>query len=48
MDALYKIQKDFAKIIIMSHLTSMKEQFPVHFFIEKGPHGSHVKVIEQG
>lgn len=48
MDALYKIQDDFAKIIIVSHLTSMKNQFPVHFVIEKGPNGSIVQVMEQG
>lgn len=48
MDALYKIQDDFAKIIIVSHLNSMKNQFPVHFAIEKGPQGSQVHVMEQG
>lgn len=48
MDCLYKIQDDFAKIIIVSHLPSMKNQFPVHFVIEKGPHGSIVEVMEQG
>lgn len=48
MDALYKIQDDFSKIIIVSHLPSMKDQFPVHFVIEKGPQGSHVNVVEQG
>lgn len=48
MDALYKIQDDFSKIIIVSHLPTMKDQFPVHFFIEKGVQGSVVNVIEQG
>lgn len=48
MDVIYKIQEDFAKIIIVSHLPSMKDQFPAHFVIEKGPQGSMVKVIEQG
>lgn len=48
MDALYKIQQDFAKIIIVSHLSSMKNQFPVHFVIDKGPNGSIVEVLEQG
>lgn len=47
MDALYKIQDDFAKVIVVSHLTSMKEQFPVHFYVEKKPTGSLVSVIEQ-
>ncbi len=48
MDALYKIQEDFSKIIIVSHLASMKDQFPIHFNIEKGPQGSMVTVFEQG
>jgi len=48
MDAIYKIQDDFSKIIIVSHLSAMKDQFPVHFMVEKGPQGSHVRVIEQG
>ena len=48
MDALYKIQDDFAKIIIVSHLNTMKEQFPVHFFINKTATGSTVSVFEQG
>lgn len=48
MDALYTIQEDFEKIIIVSHLASMKEQFPVHFYIEKGPQGSSVSIVEHG
>lgn len=48
MDALHKIQDDFSKIIIVSHLHTMKDQFPVQFCIEKGVQGSTVTVIEQG
>lgn len=48
MDALYKIQSDFEKIIIVSHLPTMKDQFPVHFVVRKGADGSHVDVFEQG
>jgi exonuclease SbcC len=48
MSALYAIQEDFSKIIIVSHLYSMKDQFPVHMVIEKGPQGSRVSVLEQG
>ena len=46
MEALYKIQNDFAKIIIVSHLNSMKNQFPVHFVIEKRSNGSTVEIFE--
>lgn len=48
MDALYKIQDDFAKIIIVSHLPIMKDQFPTHFVIHKTPTGSTVQVMLQG
>jgi exonuclease SbcC len=48
MDCLHRIQDDFAKVIIVSHLPGMKEQFPVHFMVEKGPSGSLVKILEQG
>ena len=48
MDALHKIQDDFAKIIIVSHLPSMKDQFPIHFMVEKGTGGSAVRIMEQG
>lgn len=48
MDALYKIQDDFAKVIIVSHLDILKEQFPVHFVVQKTARGSNVSVIEHG
>ena len=48
MDALHKIQSSFCKIIIVSHLPTMKDQFPVHFMIEKGAQGSTVQIMEQG
>jgi exonuclease SbcC len=48
MDVLYKIQDDFEKIIIVSHLSSMKDQFPVHFIVDKQPQGSRVTVKELG
>ncbi|MBP6869573.1 SMC family ATPase [Candidatus Babeliales bacterium] len=48
MDSILKIQDNFAKVIIVSHLPSMKEQFPVQFLIQKKASGSTVTVIEQG
>lgn len=48
MDLLQALQGEFAKIIVVSHLPTMKDQFPVHFHVEKGSHGSVVHVIEQG
>jgi len=40
--------ENFSKIIVVSHLPTMKDQFPVQFFIQKGVQGSTVSVIEQG
>ena len=46
MQALHMIREDFEKVIVVSHLPSLKEQFPVHFEVEKTPQGSVVKIIE--
>ncbi len=48
MEALYAIQQDFAKIIIVSHLPEFKQNFPVHFIVEKGTMGSVVRIEERG
>ena len=48
MDCLTKIQDDFAKVIIISHLPLLKEQFPVQFLVQKQASGSVISVIEQG
>ncbi|MFA5074745.1 MAG: SMC family ATPase [Candidatus Babeliales bacterium] len=48
MDAIYAIKKDFSKIIVVSHLTDFKNNFPHHFVVEKGPSGSIVRVEHRG
>ncbi len=48
MEAIHKIQDDFVKVIVVSHLPAMKNQFPVHFFVEKGASGSTVQVLQHG
>lgn len=48
MQALYTVQEDFEKIIIVSHLPEFKENFPVHFVVNKGATGSHVSVEQRG
>lgn len=48
MDALHAIQHDFSKVIIVSHLAEFKDNFPVHFVVEKGSGGSIVHVEERG
>lgn len=47
LEALQKIQDDFEKIIVVSHLSEMKSQFPTNFVIEKSATGSHVTIAEQ-
>lgn len=46
MQALHMIRDDFEKVIIVSHLPTLKEQFPVHFEVYKTPQGSTVTVVE--
>lgn len=46
VDALTLIQQDFAKIIVVSHLPTLKEQFPIHFLIQKMADGSTVTIVE--
>lgn len=48
MQALYTVQEDFEKIIIVSHLPEFKENFPVHFVVQKGATGSQVTVEQRG
>ncbi len=48
MDVIQKVQDDFQKVIVVSHLPGMREQFPVHFTVEKKPSGSCVNVVELG
>jgi exonuclease SbcC len=48
MDSIYAIQKDFVKIIVVSHLPIFKNNFPVHFIVGKNSLGSFVRVEERG
>lgn len=48
MDNIYKIQENFAKIIVVSHLQEMKEHFPVQFIVEKKRSGSTISIVHQG
>jgi len=48
MDSILKIQNNFAMVIIVSHLPSMKDQFPVQFLVQKNSSGSIVSIVEQG
>lgn len=45
VDALHKIRSHFAKIIVVSHLSALKDQLPVHFIVQKFATGSSVRVM---
>lgn len=45
IDVLYALQNEFDLIILISHLTDMKEQFPGQFFIRKTPTGSVIQKL---
>jgi exonuclease SbcC len=45
IDVLYALQNEFDLIILISHLSDMKEQFPGQFFIRKTPTGSLIQKI---
>lgn len=46
--ALFAVQRDFEKIIVVSHLERLKESFPVHILVEKKSNGSTVSIEERG
>lgn len=48
MEVIYAISQDFSKIIVVSHLTEFKDNFPVHFIVDKGETGSSVHIEERG
>lgn len=48
MDAIYVVRDYFSKVIVVSHLPVLKERFPVHYVVEKGPFGSTVTIEERG
>lgn len=48
MEAMYVIQEDFARIIIVSHLPIFKDNFPIHIMVEKLATGSQISVVERG
>ena len=40
VDALNAIQDDFERIIVITHIEELKEQFPARIQVEKGPEGA--------
>ncbi len=48
MEAINSVRADFSKIIVVSHLQELKNEFPVHFLVTKYPTGSIVKIEYRG
>jgi exonuclease SbcC len=46
IQSIFLLQDEFDLIIIVSHLSEMKEQFPVQFFVQKTLSGSEISIIE--
>lgn len=44
-EAINLVRQDFAKILVITHLESMKDAFPSRIEVEKTPQGSTVKVV---
>ncbi len=45
VEAINTVSRDFAKILIITHLDELKEAFPNRIDVEKGPRGSSVRVM---
>jgi exonuclease SbcC len=45
IEAINPVHKDFAKILVITHLEELKEAFPCRIEVEKTPRGSTVTVI---
>ncbi len=45
IEAINQIKGEFAKILVITHLESLKEAFPTQIVVEKGENGSVVQVI---
>lgn len=45
IEAINLVRQDFAKILVITHLESMKDAFPARIEVEKTPLGSTVKVV---
>jgi exonuclease SbcC len=44
IEGIHMIKNDFKKIIIVSHLSEFKDEFPVHFVVNKTSSGSTVAI----
>jgi exonuclease SbcC len=45
VEAISAISEDFEKILVVTHIDDLKDQFDVHIEVTKGPAGSQVSVL---
>ena len=45
VEAINQVKGDFAKILVITHLESLKDAFPTQIIVEKGERGSVVQVV---
>jgi exonuclease SbcC len=45
IEAINLVKKDFAKILVITHLDELKDAFPARIEVEKGERGSLVRVL---
>jgi len=45
VEAINTVRRDFAKILIITHLDELKDAFPNRIEVEKTPRGSSVRVV---
>ncbi|MBT3322746.1 MAG: SMC family ATPase [Anaerolineae bacterium] len=45
IEAINQVRGDFAKILVITHLESLRDAFPSQILVEKGERGSEVRVI---
>ncbi len=47
VEAIQAIRNEFAKILVITHIESLKDQFPTRIEVTKTPEGSRVEIIHQ-
>jgi exonuclease SbcC len=45
IEAINLVKPDFAKILVITHIDSLKDAFPARIEVEKTPQGSRVEII---
>lgn len=45
VEVINLVKEDFAKILVITHVESLKDAFPSRIEVEKGPRGSQVRII---